>query len=94
MKAVLVIEMLESCTECPLEIDVEDTLGRLMMIPPVGGWTAYCKCETMVQSYEKYCSNCGQAFDWSGEEETSVKEESEGMREEIELASSIRVSEI
>jgi len=51
---------------------------RKMMISPVGGWTAYCKCGTMVQSYEKYCSNCGQELDWSGEEETSVKEESGG----------------
>ena len=28
MKAILVIEMPENCSECPLEMDVEDTTGK------------------------------------------------------------------
>lgn len=28
MKAILVMEMPESCNECPLEMDVEDTTGK------------------------------------------------------------------
>lgn len=37
-----------------------------------GGFAEYCsKCDIMIESmdWEKYCPNCGQAIDWSVENE-------------------------